>query len=161
MGEFIKDDLTNSLSLEEKTFLDSIGAGDVSGNYVIDTQDTGTPTFTTISDNHGQQMFDRIVENMNEMDNSGFHHDKNDNWTELSEDDITEMFSCFINYDEPSIDLSKFDFRTHTADWYREKYPHFDDRFYKILEEASEKKLDDKRDGGLRIIEKETTLKFD
>ena len=112
MGEFIKDDLTNSLSLEENVFLESIGAGDISGNYVLGTQGTGTPTFTTISDNHGQQMFDKIVENMNDMDSSGVHHDKNDNWTELSEDDITEMFSCFINYDEPSIDLSKFDFRT-------------------------------------------------
>jgi len=109
-----------------------------------------------VDDNKGKDLFNSIVDGIENIEK-----DRPTQWTELNSDDIFDMFHTFINYDEPSLDLSKFDFRTHTAEWYKEKYPHFPDNFYGILEEASKVKIDDKRDNGLKKIDKVTTLKFD
>tara|TARA_R100001443_G_scaffold114575_2_gene130784 strand:+ start:909 stop:1394 length:486 start_codon:yes stop_codon:yes gene_type:complete len=161
MTELNSTGSTNSnYSLEEKAFLDSIN--DSSYNIELSTDSMTLPppppaeNYKIIDDNMGKDLFKSIVEGAENID-----HERPSHWTELNSDDIFDMFHTFINYDEPNLDLSKFDFRTHTADWYKEKYPHFPDNFYEILEEASRVKIDDKRDNGLKKIDKVTTLKFD
>jgi len=156
MTEFNGTHSTNlNYSLEEKAFLDSIS--DTSYN---DTLARVAPppveNYKIVDDNKGKDLFNSIVDGIENIEK-----DRPTQWTELNSDDIFDMFHTFINYDEPSLDLSKFDFRTHTAEWYKEKYPHFPDNFYGILEEASKVKIDDKRDNGLKKIDKVTTLKFD
>ena len=158
MSEYYSTSSTNSLSLAEKEFLNSIqDSSDVRMSCDTLTLPTPPPSnIKVVDDNMGKDLFNTIVGSMDTI-----AHDRPSHWTELNSDDIFDMFHTFINYDEPNIDLTKFDFRTHTADWYREKYPHFPDNFYGILEEASKVKISDKRDNGLKKIDKVTTLKFD
>ena len=74
---------------------------------------------------------------------------------EMTQDEIDEIIKCFLPRDKDiSIDLSKFDYRTHTAEWYKHKFPKFPDHVYPILEECSVKKIGvgekDEPSGGTR-----------
>ncbi len=135
------------ISAEEATFLESIG---VTLNPPAQQQQLAEKVIAQVMDIPAEMQEDLPIEN-----------DRPSGWHPLEEADIIEMFGNFLNYDEPSIDIANFDFRTHTADWYKEKWPNFPDEFYNILEEASRVKIDDKRKPTFTKIEKETTLKFD
>ena len=61
---------------------------------------------------------------------------------DMTQDEIDDIIKCFLpKKTDLEIDLSKFDYRTHTAEWYKHKFPKFPDYVYPILEECSEKKV--------------------
>lgn len=81
---------------------------------------------------------------------------------DFKDSDLEEFVENFSNYaDDNNIDFEKFDYGEYTEDFYRQKYPGFDDWVHKILADCSKKKLEDHRKKNiLTFEEKDTTLSF-
>lgn len=69
--------------------------------------------------------------------------ESNAQFCEMSPDDIVGMFDEFI---DKGIDMSKFDYNIYTKDFYAERFPGFEPRFYECLERASAEKFVDQSD---------------
>lgn len=67
----------------------------------------------------------------------------NAQFVEMEADDIVSMFDEFI---DKGVDVSKFDYRIYTKDFYAERFPGFEPRFYECLERASAEKFIDQTD---------------
>jgi tagatose-1,6-bisphosphate aldolase len=59
---------------------------------------------------------------------------------DMTAEQVVDLFDEFL---DKGIDLSKFDYRLYTKDYYAEKFPGFDPRFYECLEKASHEKFAD------------------
>ena len=58
------------------------------------------------------------------------------------------MFSDVITLKQAQIgiEFEKFDYKEHyNGDYYRHKFPHFDDAWYELMEKATVKKFEDLR----------------
>ena len=59
---------------------------------------------------------------------------------DMTAEQVVDLFDEFL---DKGIDLSKFDYRLYTKDYYAEKFPGFEPRFYECLEKASHEKFGD------------------
>lgn len=59
---------------------------------------------------------------------------------DMSAEQVVDMFDDFV---DKGVDISKFDYRIYTKDFYAEKFPGLDPRFYECLEKASYEKFAD------------------
>mgnify|MGYP003656745357 CR=1 FL=1 len=59
---------------------------------------------------------------------------------DMTAEQVVDLFDEFL---DKGIDLSKFDYRLYTKDYYAEKFPGFEPRFYECLEKASHEKFAD------------------
>jgi len=82
---------------------------------------------------------------------------------DFKDSDLEEFVENFSNYaDDNNIDFEKFEYGEYTEDFYRQKFPGFDDWVHKILADCSKKKLEDHRKKNtLTFEERDTTLTFD
>jgi len=64
--------------------------------------------------------------------------DSNAQFVEMKADDIVDIFDEFV---DKGVDISKFDYNIYTKDFYAERFPGFDERFYLCLERASAEKF--------------------
>ena len=64
--------------------------------------------------------------------------DSNAQFVEMKADDIVDIFDEFV---DKGVDISKFDYNIYTKDFYAERFPGFDPRFYECLERASAEKF--------------------
>ena len=65
---------------------------------------------------------------------------------DFKESDLESFVENFSHYaDDNNIEYEKFDYGEYTEDYYREKFPGFDDWVHKILADCSKKKLEDHR----------------
>ena len=64
--------------------------------------------------------------------------ESNAQFVEMKADDIVDIFDEFV---EKGVDISKFDYNIYTKDFYAERFPGFDPRFYECLERASAEKF--------------------
>jgi len=116
-------DLSNNLGIspEEKQFLESIGSNvsDAFEGGLIPFSQEEEPTFKC--DGSSETLEERKFE--------------------MSMENFQELIDNFLPPDKLGLDMSKFDFRILTADWYKQKYPYFDEKVYDILEKCSEKKI--------------------
>ena len=82
---------------------------------------------------------------------------------DFKDSDLEEFVENFSNYaDDNNIDFEKFEYGEYTEDFYRQKFPGFDDWVHKILADCSKKKLEDHRKKNiLTFEERDTTLSFD
>lgn len=72
--------------------------------------------------------------------------------TEWSEEDAIQFAEQFIHYaDDTDIDFDKIDFTGFDEEYFKSKYPKFDDIVYEKLAEYSKKKLEDHRQKPLTI----------
>ena len=63
-------------------------------------------------------------------------------WEDISEKQIQDIVSCFIPKDNDiELDMTKFDFRVYTKEYYMEKFPHFPPEVYFAREECSKNKI--------------------
>ena len=69
--------------------------------------------------------------------------DSNAQFVEMGADDIVGMFDEFI---DKGVDISAFDYKIYSKDFYAERFPGFDERFYLCLERASAEKFIDQTD---------------
>ena len=69
--------------------------------------------------------------------------DSNAQFVEMAADDIVGMFDEFI---DKGVDISAFDYKIYSKDFYAERFPGFDERFYLCLERASAEKFIDQTD---------------
>tara|TARA_R110002020_G_scaffold44575_2_gene128381 strand:- start:180 stop:662 length:483 start_codon:yes stop_codon:yes gene_type:complete len=72
--------------------------------------------------------------------------DSNAQFCEMNADDIVGLFDEFV---DKGVDISKFDYNIYTKDFYAERFPGFEPRFYECLEKASAEKFvnqSDKKD---------------
>ena len=67
----------------------------------------------------------------------------NAQFVEMAADDIVGMFDEFI---DKGVDVSKFDYKIYSKDFYAERFPGFEPRFYECLERASAEKFVDQTD---------------
>ena len=67
----------------------------------------------------------------------------NAQFVEMAADDIVGMFDEFI---DKGVDVSKFDYKIYSRDFYAERFPGFEPRFYECLERASAEKFIDQTD---------------
>lgn len=68
-------------------------------------------------------------------------------WVTMSEDQINDFMFNFIEFsDENNVEWDKFTYEVFDYDYYKEKFPKFDDSIIDILVKCSEKKIykDDK-----------------
>ena len=158
MTEYNNSVITN----EEQEFLDSIGVAredtenipyyDLNKNEIIDEQ--------SLLDN----MRNKIIKSINYyQDNSGtlLYEDKNEEqWRPMDDDAIRDFASQFLHFENEELDLSLFDYSVNDEYYYRTRFPHFPDNWYRIMAEASAKKIDDKRDKTFTRIDKPTALSF-
>lgn len=75
-------------------------------------------------------------------------------WVSLDEKSICEMFGDLVDFKEAEgkVDWEKIDYEIYGEDWYREKFPHFDDAWYELLAKASREKFKDltkQEEGGM------------
>ena len=86
-------------------------------------------------------------------------------WEDISEKAVEEIVSCFIpKHNEIDIDMSKFDFRIFTKEYYMEKYTNFPPEVYFALEECSATKIGVIKEEEEPITKKEdkdTTITFE
>ena len=95
-----------------------------------------------------------------------------DNWVPMSDTQLAEMFGDFVLYaDENFKDQftkENFNYEVFDTDYYREKFPHFDDEVHTILAEVSKKKIIDLREsknilnikrGEFRLFDDEENIK--
>lgn len=66
-----------------------------------------------------------------------------ENKTEFCDMTAEQVVDLFDEFLDKGVDLSKFDYRLYTKDYYAEKFPGFDPRFYECLEKASHEKFAD------------------
>ena len=64
--------------------------------------------------------------------------ESNAQFVEMKADDIVDIFDEFV---DKGVDISKFDYNIYTKDFYAERFPGFDPRFYECLERASAEKF--------------------
>ena len=64
--------------------------------------------------------------------------ESNAQFVEMKADDIVDIFDEFV---DKGVDISKFDYNIYTKDFYAERFPGFDERFYLCLERASPEKF--------------------
>jgi len=65
-----------------------------------------------------------------------------ENKWDVSEKEVEEIISCFIpKENDIKVDMSKLDYRIFTADYYRQKYPHFPEEVLECLAECSQTKI--------------------
>ena len=64
--------------------------------------------------------------------------ESNAQFVEMKADDIVDIFDEFV---DKGVDISKFDYNIYTKDFYAERFPGFDERFYLCLERASAEKF--------------------
>jgi len=104
------------------------------------------------------------------LDNSGniinnLEAKENALWIDFNDKHLEQFVENFTSYaDENDIDFNKFDYETHGADYYAEKFPNFDPEVHEILAECSKKKVEDFRDTNNNTITKEKgefVVKFD
>lgn len=69
--------------------------------------------------------------------------DSNAQFVEMGPDDIVGMFDEFI---DKGVDISAFDYKIYSRDFYAERFPGFEPRFYACLERASAEKFVDQSD---------------
>ena len=86
-------------------------------------------------------------------------------WEDISEKELEDIVSCFIpKKNDIKIDMSQFDFRIFTADYYKEKFPNFPSYVYDLLEECSSKKIGtikEEKPPTVVKTEEETVITFD
>ena len=66
-----------------------------------------------------------------------------ENTTEYCDMSATQVVELFDEFIDKGVDISKFDYRLYTRDYYAEKFPGFEPRFYDCLEKASHEKFAD------------------
>jgi hypothetical protein len=89
-------------------------------------------------------------------------------WIQTADTNLVELFSDILTLKqaEVGIEFEKFDFKEHyNADYYREKFPNFDDDWYELMEKATVKKFDDLRRYKEPVVmkpktEEDFTIKF-
>ena len=59
-------------------------------------------------------------------------------YCDMSAEEVIDLFDEFRDKD---VDMSKFDYNIYTRDFYAERFPGFDPRFYECLEKASHEKF--------------------
>ena len=65
-------------------------------------------------------------------------------WLNTDDNTITDIIDSFTEYsDEMDINWEKFDYRTFDADYYRKRFPKFDEKIIDILVRCSNSKLYD------------------
>jgi hypothetical protein len=69
--------------------------------------------------------------------------ESNVQFCEMSPDDIVGLFDEFI---DKGVDISAFDYKIYSRDFYAERFPGFEPRFYECLERASAEKFVDQSD---------------
>jgi len=69
--------------------------------------------------------------------------DSNAQFVDMAADDIVGMFDEFI---DKGVDISAFDYKIYSRDFYAERFPGFEPRFYECLERASAEKFVDQSD---------------
>ena len=82
---------------------------------------------------------------------------------DFKESDLETFVENFSNYaDDNDIDFEKFDYNEYNEEYYRQKFPGFEDWVHKILADCSKKKLEDhhRKKQKLTFEEKDTTLSF-
>tara|TARA_R110002020_G_scaffold46464_2_gene132155 strand:- start:1261 stop:1749 length:489 start_codon:yes stop_codon:yes gene_type:complete len=153
------------ITKEEQEFLDSIGVArddteniphyDLNNNEIMNNTEKAS-----LLDN----MRNKIIKSINYyQDNSGtlLYEDKNEEqWRPMDDEAIREFAGQFLHFENDELDLSLFDYKINDEDYYRSRFPHFPDDWYRIMAEASAKKIDDKRDKTFTRIDKPTTLSF-
>jgi len=86
-------------------------------------------------------------------------------WVDISQKEVDDIVSCFIpKENDIKIDMSKLDFRIHTADYYREKFPNFPEYIYELLEQCSQTKIGSIKEETkptFERLEEETEINFD
>ena len=94
---------------------------------------------------------ERRCDNMERFDRIDFADDGV--WSkEWSSEDAINFASQFINYaDDSGIDFEKYDFNEFNEEYFRQKFPKFDDIVYEKLAEYSQKKMEDHRQKPLSI----------
>jgi len=89
-------------------------------------------------------------------------------WIQTDDSALIDLFSDVITLKqaEIGIEFEKFDYKEHyNADYYRHKFPHFDDEWYCLMEKATTKKFEDLRRYKEPVItkpktEEDFTIKF-
>ena len=89
-------------------------------------------------------------------------------WIQTDDSALIDLFSDIVTLKqaEIGIEFEKFDYKEHyNADYYRHKFPHFDDNFYDLMEKATSKKFDDLRRYKEKVVSKpkkkeDFTIKF-
>tara|TARA_R100001163_G_scaffold62975_1_gene54304 strand:- start:1309 stop:1734 length:426 start_codon:yes stop_codon:yes gene_type:complete len=89
-------------------------------------------------------------------------------WIQTADTNLVELFSDILTLKqaEVGIEFEKFDFKEHyNADYYREKFPHFDDEWYELMEAATTQKFEDLRRYKEPVVmkpktEEDFTIKF-
>tara|TARA_R110000824_G_scaffold153925_1_gene325715 strand:- start:686 stop:1111 length:426 start_codon:yes stop_codon:yes gene_type:complete len=79
---------------------------------------------------------------------SGVETVQDSGWIQTADSNLVELFSDIITLKqaEVGIEFEKFDFKEHyNSDYYREKFPNFDDEWYELMEKATTKKFEDLR----------------
>ena len=69
-------------------------------------------------------------------------------WIQTDNTALIDLFSDVITLKQAQIgiEFEKFDYKEHyNGDYYRHKFPNFDDEWYSLMEKATAKKFDDLR----------------
>ena len=86
-------------------------------------------------------------------------------WINCDEDTIKDIVDSFSEYsDETNIEWNKFDFREFDEDYYRKRFPKFNDEIIDILVRCSNSKIyDDTRLTPIKeeVKEEDFTINFD
>ena len=89
-------------------------------------------------------------------------------WIQTDDSALIDLFSDIITLKqaEVGIEFEKFDYKEHyNGDYYRHKFPHFDDEWYALMEKATVQKFEDLRRYKEPVItkpktEEDFTIKF-
>lgn len=87
-------------------------------------------------------------------------------WQEIKEGDLCNMFGDYILYSDEvfgeKFNKEDFDYHIFNEDYYRQKFPGFNEDIYEILAQVSKEKLIDlrKRKELFKIEKKEVTINF-
>jgi hypothetical protein len=81
-------------------------------------------------------------------------------WIQTDSNALIDLFSDIITLKqaEIGIEFEKFDYKEfYNADYYREKFPNFDDEWYELMEKATTAKFEDLRRYKEPVVEKPKT----
>ena len=122
------DDVTVTRHEDEATHVENETPEDLRDEIIsqFPQGENGTELRTTVSESEIADIVKKQLENSSAQ------------YCDMSAEEVIDLFDEFRDKD---VDMSKFDYNIYTRDFYAERFPGFDPRFYECLEKASHEKF--------------------